>query len=165
MHVTQDPSAALRRDGTKLSSREPMLLRKMPIESQLPPWSARPVQKVRRWLATVFSFVRSRRQKRIYFTLGPSSRLLTRRLQQDGVTGESCPAAGNAPRQLAYRLGFAMTAVRPVGVRHGTSSGQRSQGQIPSFQCKVGDRFAIRELRPSLSSKSRRTLPQGSALR
>src|ERR1700753_236271 len=145
-----------RRDGTKLFLKGPKCFSdKCPVEKRnFPPGQHGQSKKVKKVVGYGLPLREQQKAKRIYFTLETQFRAYYEKASnKTGVTGELLlQQLETRLDNVCYRLGFAMSRrqARQL-VRHGHVQGNGPQGNIPSFQVKIGDEIAIREKSKALT--------------
>ena len=139
-----------RRDGTKLFLKGAKCFSdKCAIEKRnFPPGQHGQSRKVKKVVGYGLQLREKQKAKRIYFTLETQFRAYYQKAaNKTGVTGELLlQQLETRLDNVCYRLGFAMSRrqARQI-VRHGHIQVNGRKGNIPSFQCKVGDEVKVRE--------------------
>ena len=139
-----------RRDGTKLFLKGAKCFsEKCPIEKRnFPPGQHGQSRKVKKVVGYGLQLREKQKAKRIYFTLETQFRAYYQKAaNKTGVTGELLlQQLETRLDNVCYRLGFAMSRRQSRQLfRHGHIQVNGRKGNIPSFQCKVGDEIAVRE--------------------
>ena len=159
-----------RRDGTKLFLKgAKCFTEKCPVEKRnFPPGQHGQSKKQKKVVGYGLQLREKQKAKRIYFTLETQFRAYYQKASnKTGVTGELLlQQLETRLDNVAYRLGFATSRrqARQI-VRHGHLQVNGRKVNIPSFQCKVGERSPFVRTRSSWSClRSRRTSRAGSDL-